>query len=152
MITKRLESTKVLITKVQEEIEDDKPWYYDLKNFLMNQSFPEFATSEDKKRIRRYAIKCTVLGGLVYQNSFDGIHLCCLDDLETWTIIEQAHSGICGGHVNGQMLAKKILIIGYYWPTLNEDCSIFVRTCIKCQLYANNIHAPASALHSIQSP
>ena len=34
IIVERMESTEVLITKVQEEIEDDKPWYYDLKNFL----------------------------------------------------------------------------------------------------------------------
>ena len=54
--------------------------------------------------------------------------------------------------MNGQMLAKKNLRIGYYWPTLNEDYSIFVRTYIKCQLYADKIHVPASALHSLQSP
>ena len=45
MITKRMESAEVLIIEVQEEIEDDKPWYSDLKNFLEDQSFPEFATS-----------------------------------------------------------------------------------------------------------
>ena len=81
--------------------------------------------------MRRFAIKYTTLGGLVYQKSFDDIRLCCLDDPGTWIVIEQAHSGVCGGHVNGQMLAKKILRIGYYWPTLNEDCSIFVCTCLK---------------------
>jgi hypothetical protein len=49
------------------------------------------------------------------------------------------------------MLAKKILKIGYYWPTLNEACSIFIHTCIKCQLYADKIHAHASTLHIIQA-
>ena len=49
MITKRMESAEVLITEVQEEIKDDKPWYYDLKNFLEDQSFPEFATLKDRK-------------------------------------------------------------------------------------------------------
>ena len=80
MIAERMESVEVLITEVQEEIEDDKPWYYNLKNFLENQSFPKFATSEDRKRIKRYVVIYTILGGLVYQKSFDDILLHCLDD------------------------------------------------------------------------
>ena len=101
VIAERMGSTEILIIEVQEEIEDDKPWYYDLKNFLDDQSFLEFATSEDKKKIRRFVVKYTTLGGLVYQKSFDDILLRCLDDHETWTIIEKAHSRVCGGHVNG---------------------------------------------------
>ena len=80
MISDHRESIEVMISEVQEEIEDEKPWFYDLKNFLEGQSFPEFATSEDKRRIRRYAVKYTILGGLLYQKSFDSILLRCLDD------------------------------------------------------------------------
>ena len=88
LIADQRESIEVMISEVQEELEDEKPWLYDLKNFLEGQSFPEFATSEDRRRIRRYAIKYTVLGGLLYRRSFDGILLRCLDDPETWMIIE----------------------------------------------------------------
>ena len=75
LIADQRESVEVMILEVQEELEDEKPWFYDLKNFLEGQSFPEFATSEDKRRIERYPIKYTVLGGLLYQKSFDGILL-----------------------------------------------------------------------------
>lgn len=36
--------------------------------------------------------------------------------------VKEAHSSIYGGHVNSQMLAKKILRQGYYWPTMERDC------------------------------
>ena len=41
---------------------------------------------------------------------------------------------------------------GYYWPTLEEDCVIYVRRCVKCQLHADKIHAPSSSLHPLSSP
>ena len=44
-IVDQRESVEVMISEVQEEIEDEKPWFYDLKNFLEGESFPEFATS-----------------------------------------------------------------------------------------------------------
>ncbi|KAJ8617648.1 hypothetical protein MRB53_013834 [Persea americana] len=59
-------------------------------------------------------------------------------------IIEEAHSGIYGGHVNGLMLSKKIIRLGYYWPSLEADSVDYVRKCKKCQLHADLIHAPAS--------
>ena len=88
MIVDQIESVEVMISEVQEEIEDKKPWFYDLKNLLEGQSFPEFSTLEDKRRTSRYAVKYTVLGGLLYQKTFDGILLHCLDDTKTWMIIE----------------------------------------------------------------
>lgn len=29
---------------------------------------------------------------------------------------------ICGPHMNGHVLAKKIMGLGYYWLTLESDC------------------------------
>ena len=33
---------------------------------------------------------------------------------EVEKVMEEVHQGICGPHMNGRMLAKKILRIGYY--------------------------------------
>ena len=49
MIAKKMEFAEVLISKVHEEIEDDKPWYYDLKNFLEDQSFLKFPLQKIKR-------------------------------------------------------------------------------------------------------
>jgi len=94
----------------------------------------------------------TIVGGVLCKRGLDNSLLKCVDDSEAWHIIEAAHSGACGGHVNSQMLAKKIIRMEYYWPTMEEDCAIYVRRCIKCQIHVDKIHAPASSLHPMTSP
>ena len=35
--------------------------------------------------------------------------------------MEEVHQGICGPYMNGRMLTKKILKMGYYWNTIETD-------------------------------
>jgi len=106
------------------------PWYYDIENYVRDQTYPEEATSEDRKTIRRMANHYTIVGGVLCRCGFNGNLLKCVDDAEAWQIVEAAHSSAYGGHVNSQMLAKKILWMEYYWPTMEDDYAIFVRRCI----------------------
>src|SRR5499433_477352 len=143
---------EISIAELEEELQDDLPWYYDIENYVRNQTYPEEATVEDRKAIRRMANHYTIVGDVLCRRGTDGSVLICVDDAEAWKIVEAAHSSACGGHVNAQMLAKKILRLEYYWPTMEEDCAIFVRRCINCQIHADKIHAPASSLHPMTSP
>ena len=53
-------------------------------------------------------------GGTLYKKSPHHVLLRCVDEAEASTIIEDIHGGECGPHMNGLMLAKKILRLGYY--------------------------------------
>ena len=48
-------------------------------------------------------------GGQLYKRSYDGVQLQCLKKDEAKRIMDEVHQGICGPHMNGKMLAKKIL-------------------------------------------
>ncbi|KAK4724714.1 hypothetical protein R3W88_027493 [Solanum pinnatisectum] len=39
--------------------------------------------------------------------------------------MEQIHAGVCGTHMNGLTLARKILRAGYFWMTMEHDCCKF---------------------------
>ena len=39
------------------------------------------------------------------------------------------------------MLAQKLLGAGYYWPTMHVDFVCYDKSCKKCQLHGNLIHA-----------
>ncbi|KAI8568355.1 hypothetical protein RHMOL_Rhmol02G0191600 [Rhododendron molle] len=52
-------------------------------------------------------------------------------------VMEEVHEGVCGPHMNGIMLAKKILRQGYFWSTMETECVEYVRRCRKCQIHAN---------------
>jgi Integrase zinc binding domain len=62
------------------------------------------------------------------------------------------HAGICGPHMIGLMLTKKIMHQGYYWLTIETDCCNFVRRCHECQIHGNLIHASSTKLHNLTSP
>jgi hypothetical protein len=42
------------------------------------------------------------------------------------------HQEICGHHMNGRMIAKMILMIGYYWTTTKVDYVSLGMTSHRC--------------------
>jgi hypothetical protein len=76
----------------------------------------------------------------------------CVDEADTERLINEVHLGVCGPHMNRKMLAKKILMMGFYWTTLEADCVDFVRKSHKCQLHANLNHIPPKELYNMTSP
>ena len=57
------------------------------------------------------------------------MHLHCLKKEEVERFMEEVHRGICGPHMNGRMLAKKILRMGYYWNKMEINYVDFVKSC-----------------------
>ena len=66
--------------------------------------------------------------------------------------MEEAHQGICGPHMNGRMLAKKILRMGNYCNTMETDSVDFMKSCHYNQAHANLNHVPPNELYSMTSP
>ena len=58
--------------------------------------------------------------------------LCCLDKLEADMLMLQVHAGTCSLHMNGILLAKKIMLQDYFWLTMEADYYRFVRKCYNC--------------------
>lgn len=48
--------------------------------------------------------------------------------------------------MNGLKLARKLLRVGYYWLDMEKDALKYAKTCQKCQLHGNLIHAPEREL------
>ncbi|PKI70913.1 hypothetical protein CRG98_008708, partial [Punica granatum] len=66
--------------------------------------------------------------------------------------IKEVHGGSCGPHMNGLMLAKKLMRLGYYWSTMETDRVKHVRHCHRCQVYADQIKAPPNELRPMTAP
>ena len=54
--------------------------------------------------------------------------------------------------MNGHMLARKIMRMGYFWLTIQSDCIRHVGHCHLCQIYANKINAPPNELQPLSAP
>nr|XP_027088541.1 uncharacterized protein LOC113709895 [Coffea arabica] len=128
------------------------PWYNDIKEFIKTGSYPPDASTNDKGFLRRMASKFFLNGEVLYKRTSDLNLLRCIDEDEAQYMMKEVHSGVCGSHMNGHLLAKKIMRTGYFWLTMERDCIDFVQRCIKCQLHGDVIRAPPTELHSMIAP
>ncbi|XP_015159300.1 uncharacterized protein [Solanum tuberosum] len=92
---------------------DGLPWYFDIKNYLETGTYPENATFNQKKSIRRMALNFFASGEVLYMRTLELGLLRCVDADEAVKLLEQIHVKVCGTHMNGLTLARKILRAGY---------------------------------------
>ncbi|XP_037495105.1 uncharacterized protein LOC119370628 [Jatropha curcas] len=92
---------------------DDKPWYWDIQNYLQNGAYPEGSTKTDQRILRQLASGYFLTGGILYKKSWNGLHLRCVDEGEAQTIMDSLHNGQSGPHMHGIALARN-MNLGYY--------------------------------------
>ncbi|XP_015159834.1 uncharacterized protein [Solanum tuberosum] len=64
----------------------------------------------------------------------------------------EIYAGVCGTHMNGLTLARKILRAGYFWMTMEHDCCKLVQKCHKCQVHGDLIRVSPHELNAMSSP
>ncbi|XP_017428581.2 uncharacterized protein LOC108336620 [Vigna angularis] len=136
---------------IEEEV-DGKPWYFDIKHYLKTREYPEKASENDKRSLRRLAGSFILNGDILYKRNHDMVLLRCMDAKEAEMILKEVHEGTFGTHMNGHSMARKILRAGYFWLTMENDCCTHVRKCEKCQMYADNINVPPTTLNVLSAP
>ena len=75
----------------------------------------------------------------------------CLTHEEDETILNDAHSGVCGGHLSGLETTQNILRVGYLWPTIFKDCVEAMKHCHPCQLYTRKMRSHPAPLFPVIS-
>ena len=63
----------------ETEVQDDLPWYHDIYQFLISDTYPEVATAKDRRALRNLATRFVICGYTLYRRSDDGMLLLCLD-------------------------------------------------------------------------
>jgi len=59
--------------------------------------------------------------------------------------MDELHNDICG-------MKAQILRAGYFWPTIEVHCKMFLGKCNRCQEHNDDVKAPSFELHNIISP
>ncbi|GAU41232.1 hypothetical protein TSUD_280320, partial [Trifolium subterraneum] len=140
-------STETLEVVLPLEQED---WRHPIIKYLLNDEIP--LEREKAIKIRKMAAHYTMIGNRLYKRGFSSPLLLCVGDPEAQTIIKEIHDGSCGNHIGARSLAGKVARAGYFWPTLFQDGSRYVRSCDECQKHADIHHAPGEQLQSVMSP
>ncbi|XP_070019750.1 glutamine--fructose-6-phosphate aminotransferase [isomerizing] 1-like [Nicotiana sylvestris] len=83
-----------------------QPWYHDRKRFLKTQEYPEHATGDQKRAIRRHASGFFLSGEVLYKRTPDLNLLRCVDTEEARRNMQEVHAGVCGPHMNGRLIEE----------------------------------------------
>ncbi|XP_070009941.1 uncharacterized protein [Nicotiana sylvestris] len=113
-----------------EEEADGKPWFHDIRKYLTTGEYPKLANATQKRTLRRLSNNFFHSGGILYRRTPDMGLLRCVEAREATKLLEEVHAGTCGQHMNGFILAKKILRAGYFWMTMEADCIQFILVAI----------------------
>ncbi|XP_027098926.1 uncharacterized protein LOC113756129 [Coffea eugenioides] len=83
--------------------------YSDIKEFLKIGSYPPGADTTAKSFLRKLSSKIFLNGEVIYKRMSDLGLLRCVDEDEADYLMKEVHSGISRSHMNGHLLAKKIM-------------------------------------------
>nr|XP_025632476.1 uncharacterized protein LOC112727076 [Arachis hypogaea] len=125
-------------------VRSNPSWIDAITNFLESGKLP----SDDKavRGLRRESAKYTATQGQLFKKGLSQPLLKCLHFDQTDYVLREVHEGCCGHHIGGKALARKLVRVGYYWPSMMADSKAFVEKCKRCQENANFHKAPAAKL------
>uniref|UniRef100_A0A2N9F216 Uncharacterized protein n=1 Tax=Fagus sylvatica TaxID=28930 RepID=A0A2N9F216_FAGSY len=150
----------------EENVDADRleNWHHQEKSSTASSKYKERPSTEeetegklptDKMEARKLRIRAShfqLLDDILYKMGFSRPHLRCLSPEEANYVIREVHEGICGNHSGARALAHKLTRAGYYWPSLLHDATQYVKTCDKCQRFANITRAPPEEITPMTSP
>ena len=130
-------------------ISSSDPWYGDYLVYLQTLKLPSHLSSDERRRVRQNAKKYVIIGDTLYNRGIDCILRHCLTHEEAEKVLNDCHSGACGGHLSGLATAQKILRAGFFWPQIFKDCMNAVKRCHPCQVFTKKMRAPPAPLHPV---
>ncbi|XP_027177984.1 uncharacterized protein LOC113777142 [Coffea eugenioides] len=131
-------------------INSSASWMSPLVNFLNSGILPEDKT--EARRLQLRATKYAYAGRTLYKRLYLSPWLKCVTSEEGDYVLREVHEGLCAAHVRSRVLAKKYLLLGYYWPSVFRDAAALVQQCRACQVYAPLRHQPTQEMVPIHSP
>ncbi|GJX52399.1 reverse transcriptase domain-containing protein [Tanacetum coccineum] len=128
----------------------DEPWFADFANYLVGNIIPKGMTYQQKNKffsdLKHYFWEEPYL----FKVCSDGMIRRCISGPETRTILDKCHHGPTSGHYGPNITAKKVLDLGFYWPTIIKEAHTLVRLCEACQKTRNISKRDEMPLNNIQ--
>ena len=137
-------------SSVVQEIGSESNWTITIASYLKDGILPneKEAAGKVKVRVARFALIKDVL----YKRGFSCPYMRCLGNEEANYVMREVYKGICGNHSGSRSLVHKLVLAGYYWPTMQADTEAYVRACDKCQRFSNIIRKPTEELTPMAAP
>ena len=87
---------------------------------------------EAARKLKVQATRFILIKDVLHKRGFSCPYLRCLGAKEVDYVMREVYGGVCGNHWGLRSLVHKLVRVGYYWPTMQEDAEAYVKTCDKC--------------------
>ena len=108
-------------------------WIHPIIDYLQTSTFPPSMTKEARKRLAYRAIPFQLVQGKFYRQGKDSRLRQVISNSQARMILQELHKGNAGGHFSQDITVRKVLDVGYWWPTLYKDTYKYCQTCHECQ-------------------
>ena len=112
--------------------------------YLRDGRLPEERDEARKLRIR--VAKYVFIDEVLYKRGFSQPSLRCLALDESNYVLREVHEEACGNHSRARALVHKVILVGYYWLTIQVDVKAYVKVCDQCQCFSNIPRRPSEYL------
>eukprot|EP00253_Pinus_taeda_P016312 PITA_16312 len=85
------------------------PWYGDIIIYLQTQTYRSNTSRSEKRRTRYQPKDYMIVGDILYRRGIDTVLRRCLTHEEAEKVLNDCHSGACGGHQFSYATAQNIL-------------------------------------------
>jgi hypothetical protein len=114
-------------------------WYKDVIYYLHNIRCLDSLSKDEKRILKLHSIKYIIIVGKLWWRNGEGVILKCVDQDQAQNLLEEMHSGVCGGHYMEKTTAHKIMRAGFWWPTIFNDAHQLVKRCDDCQRFSSKL-------------
>ena len=98
---------------------DTQSWMTPIIEYLLHGTLPE--DKNESRKLRTKAARFTLSSDRLYERSFTGPLLRCLNLAEEKYILTELHEGECGNHSGSRSLCNKALTTRLLWPRMRKD-------------------------------
>ncbi|KAI0519706.1 hypothetical protein KFK09_007165 [Dendrobium nobile] len=133
------------VLSTSSTVNEEGDWRQPIIEYLQEGKLPHERSLAHQ--IKKRALSYALVNNTLYRRSFGQMWLRCLDKCEALKIVNEVHAGLCGAHQSGPKMKMKIKRLGYYWPTMIDDCMKIAKCCHQCQVHGVVLHQPPNVLH-----
>ncbi|MCO5580136.1 hypothetical protein L7F22_034003 [Adiantum nelumboides] len=117
-------------------------------NYILEGEFPkEFKVGQRRKLIKQ-ASPFLWLERALYQKGKDFVCRKVPSTNEIPKFLKGLHEEACGGHFSHELTLKKVLLVGYVWPSMHANVQHWCKSCHNCQVNGNKrlLYGPRQAV------
>ncbi|XP_073119647.1 uncharacterized protein [Henckelia pumila] len=134
-------------TELTPLAQEESDWRKELLEYMENGELPK--DPKNAYRLKQRSLRFVMVEGVLYKRSFSRPLLKCLGPKKAHYVLKEIHEGCYGNHLGSYSLARKVLLAGYFWPTILKGAIALVTSYDSCQRHSILQHQPAALMKGI---